>query len=65
LWLLPSEPVSDTAVAFIAVTVKVDDPPSVIEVGLATIVTEGDDEFVTVTTTVAEAFPPEPVAFAV
>jgi hypothetical protein len=43
----------------------VDDPPSVIEVGLATIITAGDDEFVTVTTTVAEAFPPEPVAFAV
>jgi hypothetical protein len=48
-----------------AVTVKVDDPPSVIDVGLATIVTEVDDEFVTVTTTFAEAFPPEPAAFAV
>jgi hypothetical protein len=52
-------------VAFVAVTVKVDDPPSVIEVGLATIITAVDDDFVTVTTAVAEAFPPEPVAFAV
>jgi hypothetical protein len=51
--------------AFAAVTVKVEAPPLTMSVGLATMVTETDDELVTVTTAVAEAFPPEPVAFAV
>jgi hypothetical protein len=50
----------------LAVTVNVDEPPPVIEVGLATRVTVGIAVgVVTVTTALAEVVPPAPVALAV
>jgi hypothetical protein len=52
-------------VAFVAVTVKVDELPAVIEVGLAVIATVGAGPAVIETVAVAEAFPPVPVAVAV
>jgi hypothetical protein len=52
-------------VAFIAVTVKVDELPEVIEVGFAVMLTVGAGFAVTVTTAVAEVLPPGPVAAAV
>jgi hypothetical protein len=52
-------------VAFIAVTVSVDEFPEIIDVGLAMMVTVGAEFCVTVTVVAAEALPPEPVAFAV
>jgi hypothetical protein len=52
-------------VAFVAVTVKVDELPAVIEVGLAVIATVGAGPAVTVTVAVADVFPPAPVAVAV
>jgi hypothetical protein len=51
--------------ALVAVTVNVDEPPAVIEAGLAARVTVGMDGVVTVTITWAEAAPPVPVALAV
>jgi hypothetical protein len=39
--VLPSEPLTVTPVALVAVTVRVEEPPAVIEVGLAVIVTVG------------------------
>ena len=41
LYVLPSEPVTITCVAFVAVTVRVDELPDAIEVGLALIPTIG------------------------
>jgi len=67
--LLPSEPVSDTPIAFVAVTVRIEEPPAVTEAGFAAIVTLGvpdpapDDETVTVDAAVAD--PPGPLALAV
>jgi hypothetical protein len=58
-----SVPVTVTVVALLAVTVKMDDEPSTIEVGLAVIVTVG--AAATVTTAEAVTFPPGPVAVAV
>jgi phage-related minor tail protein len=52
-------------VAFVAFTVKVDELPTVIEVGLAVIATVGAGLAVTVTVAAAEVFPPAPVAVAV
>jgi hypothetical protein len=55
-------------VASAAVTVKVEEPPAVIEVGLAVIDTvgiPGGVAGVTVTIATADAFPPAPVAVAV
>jgi hypothetical protein len=52
-------------VALVAATVKVEEFPAVIDVGLATRVTAGIDGVVTVTTAVAEAAPPAPLALAV
>jgi hypothetical protein len=65
--VLPSVPVTVTLVALVAVTVKVEDPPEVIEVGLAVMLTVGAPTTagVTVTVAAAEAFPPLPVAVAV
>jgi hypothetical protein len=48
-----------------AVTVKVDELPEAIEVGLAMMLTVGAAAGVTVTVAPAEAFPPAPVAVAV
>lgn len=48
-----------------AVTVKVDELPEVIELGLAVICTVGAGFGVTDTVTVAEIVPPSPVAVAV
>jgi hypothetical protein len=50
-------------VALVAVTVKVDELPDVIEVGLAVMLTVGAGD--TVTVVPAEALPPAPVAVAV
>ena len=67
--LLPSEPVSETPVAFVAVTVRIEELPAVTDAGLAVIVIVGvpepepEDETVTVDAAVAE--PPGPVALAV
>jgi hypothetical protein len=52
-------------VAFVAVTVKVDELPDVIEVGLAVMLTVAAGGAVTVTVAVAVALPPAPVAVAV
>jgi hypothetical protein len=52
-------------VAFVAVTVKVDEFPEMIEVGFALMLTVGTGFAVTVTVELAEAFPPGPVAAAV
>jgi hypothetical protein len=54
-------------VAFVAVTVKTEELPAVTEAGLAAMVTVGAGFTLalTVTTTVAEVFPPAPVAVAV
>jgi hypothetical protein len=52
-------------VAFVAVTVKVDEPPTAIEVGLAAIVTVGAVPEPTVTVAVAVALPPDAAAVAV
>jgi hypothetical protein len=56
--------VTVTAVALLAVTVRVEELPAVIEVGLAAILTVGGG-LVSVTVAVAEAFPPVPAAVAV
>ncbi len=58
-------PVTTTPVAFVAVTVKVEEFPAVTEVGLAVIVTVGPALGVTVTFAVAVVVPPAPVAVAV
>jgi hypothetical protein len=63
--VLLSEPVSVTAVAFVAVTVRVDELPAAIEVGFAVMVTVGAGSAVTVTVAAPEAFPPVPLALAV
>jgi hypothetical protein len=52
-------------VALTALTVKVAEPPEVIEFGLAVMLTVGGGFEVTVTVTLAEIFPPAPVADAV
>jgi hypothetical protein len=57
-------PLIVTPVALVAVTVKVDELPLVIEVGLAVMLTVAEGA-VTVTVAVAEVFPPAPVAVAV
>ncbi len=62
--LLPSEPVRVTAVAWVAVTVSVNESPAVIEPRLATIITVAAG-WATVTAVVADAAPPGPVALAV
>ncbi len=73
VYLLPSVPVIVTWVEFAAVTVNVDDPPAVMEAGLALMLTVGAGVAagpdaggaVTVTIAFAEADPPSPVAVAV
>jgi hypothetical protein len=52
-------------VELIAVTVKIDELPELIEMGFAETVTAGAGFVVTVTIAIAEAFPPAPVAEAV
>jgi len=54
-----------TCVAFADDTVRVAEFPAVIEAGLAEMLTVGGGFGVTVTVTLAEAFPPVPVATAV
>jgi hypothetical protein len=61
-------PVIAIPVAFVAITVKVEELPLVIDWGLALIVTVGTPDpppDVTVIVTLAEAVPPDPVAVAV
>lgn len=65
---LPSVPLIVTPVAFWAVTLKTEELPEVIDVGLALIVTVGAPvvpPVVTVIVTLADAVPPLPVAVAV
>jgi len=64
-YVVPSLPVNVTCAAFTAVTMRVDDCPDVIVSGFAVICTVGAGFAVTVTVTVAEAFPPAPEAEAV
>jgi hypothetical protein len=52
-------------VAFVAVTVKVDEPPEAIEIGFAAMLTVGGGFEVTVMVALAEVFPPAPFAVAV
>jgi hypothetical protein len=63
VYALPSVPLITTPVALAAVTVNVEDPPAVIDVGLAVMPTVG--AAVTVTVAVAVVLPPAPVAVAV
>jgi hypothetical protein len=63
--LLPSVPVTVTCVALVAVTVRVEELPVVMEVGFAAMVTVGALGATTVTIAVAVAVPPVPVAVAV
>jgi hypothetical protein len=63
---LPSLPATVTEVAFVAVTVKVEELPAAIEVGFAAMVTVGaGPDAATVTVAVAATVPPAPVAVAV
>jgi len=66
--LLPSDPVTVTAVAFVAATVNVEEAPAAIEVGLAVMVTVGavdEPPTVTVAVAVAGVLPDAPFAVAV
>lgn len=63
--MLPSVPVTVTWVALVAVTVKVDELPEVIDVGFAVTLTVGAGEAETVTVAADVLFPPAPVAVAV
>jgi hypothetical protein len=67
--VLPSVPEIVTPVAFVAATVNVDEPPEVIEIGLAVMLTVGRAAGVpggvTVTVAVAVIVPPAPVAVVV
>ena len=67
LYVVPSEPLSETCVAFVAVIVRIDELPAVIDVGVAVIVIVGvaDPADETVMVEVAVAEPPDPVAVAV
>jgi hypothetical protein len=62
---LPSVPATNTEVAFVAVTVNVDEPPTMNDVGFAEIVTVGAGYGFTVSFAVAVVDPPVPVAVAV
>jgi hypothetical protein len=62
---LPSDPATETWVAFIALTVSVDELPAPIAVGLAVMLTVGGGLAATVTVAVAETLPETPVAVAV
>jgi len=63
--VLPSLPVTVTWVAFVAVTVKIEELPAEIETGFAVMLTVGGGFGVTVTVVLADVFPPAPVAAAV
>ena len=63
--MVPSVPVINVWVEFLAVTVKVDSFPAMIEVGLAVIPVAGAGFGVTEMMVLAEDFPPPPVAIAV
>jgi hypothetical protein len=63
--VLPSIPLTVTWVELVAVTVKVDEFPAVMDVGFAVMLTVGAAGGTTVTIVVAVAFPPVPVAVAV
>jgi hypothetical protein len=65
LYELPSEPVTVTLVARVAVMVRMDEPPARMPVGLAEIITFGGGFAVTVTVAIALTDPPAPVAVAV
>jgi hypothetical protein len=54
-----------TWVALVAVTVKVDEFPAVMDVGFAVILTVGAGELLTLTVAVDVPLPPVPVAVAV
>ena len=54
-----------TWVELLAVTVRIEEPPSEMEEGFAEIVTVGGGRIVTLTVTLLEVVPPGPVAVAV
>jgi hypothetical protein len=65
LYVLPSEPLIVTCVAFIAATVRVDEPPAAIDDGAAVIVTVGvsaDTDTAIATVAVTDPVLPEAVA---
>jgi thiazole synthase ThiGH ThiG subunit len=67
VYVVPSEPLSVTCVAFLAVMVRMDELPAVIDAGFAAIATVGVAELIddTVMVEFAVAEPADPVAVAV
>jgi hypothetical protein len=67
VYVLPSDPVITTWVALVAATVRIDELPVEMEVGLAAILTVGAgfEAALTLTVTAAVAFPVDPVAVAI
>lgn len=67
VYVLPSEPLSETCVELVVATVRIDELPAVMDAGAALIVTVGAPAPVveTVTATAAVADPPLPEAVAV
>jgi hypothetical protein len=65
VYVLPSVPVTVTWVAYVVVTVRAEELPSLIEVGFAERLTVGAGFGVTVNVDFEEACPPAPVAVAV
>ncbi len=63
--MVPSDPFTVTWVVLVADTVRVEELPATIVIGLAVMATVGFGFDETVTVAVADALPPGPVAFAV
>ena len=61
-WLVPSVPVKVTCVEFVAATVKMEELPAMIAVGLAEMVTVGAGFLVTVTVAFEITVPAAPAA---
>jgi hypothetical protein len=60
LYVLPSEPLTVTPVAFVAVTVSVDELPDAMDVGFAVTLTVGAAGSVVLTEPPADLAPPHP-----
>jgi hypothetical protein len=65
LYVVPSDPLIVTWVAFVAVTVRIDELPEATDTGFAAICTVGAGLADTVTVAEAVAVPPSPLAVAV
>jgi hypothetical protein len=66
--MFPSEPLRTSVVAWVAITVNMDEPPVAMELGVAvreTVGAAGGGPPVTVTMVEADVLPPAPVAVAV